>query len=67
MAKKMKTHKGTAKRFKITNAKKIVHDKAAKNHLLTNKGSTKNTMKSGKLVHKSDVKRVFSLAPYGIN
>ena len=34
---KMKTHKGTAKRFRVTGSGKIMRAKAFKSHILTNK------------------------------
>ncbi|AVM00901.1 50S ribosomal protein L35 [Gordonia iterans] len=36
---KSKTHKGTAKRFKVTGSGKIVRQKAGKRHLLEHKSS----------------------------
>ena len=34
---KMKTHKGTAKRFRVTGSGKIMRSKAFKSHILTKK------------------------------
>ena len=34
---KMKTHKGAAKRFKVTGGGKIMREKAFKSHILTKK------------------------------
>ena len=34
---KMKTHKGTAKRFRVTGSGKIMRSKAYKSHILTKK------------------------------
>ena len=34
---KMKTHRGTAKRFRVTGSGKIMRAKAYKSHILTNK------------------------------
>lgn len=34
---KMKTHKGTAKRFRVTGSGKIVRGKAFKSHIMTKK------------------------------
>ena len=34
---KMKTHRGTAKRFRVTGSGKIMRGKAYKNHILTKK------------------------------
>lgn len=36
---KMKTHKGAAKRFKVTGSGKIMREKAFKSHLLTKKNA----------------------------
>jgi len=36
---KQKTHKGVAKRFKVTGRGKVVRRKAGKSHLLSHKGS----------------------------
>ena len=36
---KLKTHKGTQKRFKVTAKKKVLHSKANKSHILTKKAS----------------------------
>lgn len=36
---KMKTHRGTAKRFRVTGSGKIMRSKAFRNHILTKKTS----------------------------
>ena len=36
---KMKTHRGAAKRFKVTGSGKIVREKAYKGHILTKKNA----------------------------
>jgi large subunit ribosomal protein L35 len=36
---KMKTHKGAAKRFKVTGGGKIMREKAFKSHILTKKNA----------------------------
>jgi large subunit ribosomal protein L35 len=38
---KMKTHRGAAKRFKVTGTGKIVRRKAFRNHILEKKSSTR--------------------------
>jgi large subunit ribosomal protein L35 len=38
---KMKTHRGAAKRFKVTGTGKILRRKAFKNHILEKKSSTR--------------------------
>jgi large subunit ribosomal protein L35 len=62
---KMKTHRGAAKRFKITESGKIKRSKAYKSHILTKK-STKRKRQLAKLtvVDQSDSKRIKRLLPY---
>lgn len=56
---KMKSHRGAAKRFKVTGSGKIKRKKAFKSHILTKKNSkTKRQLRQDTLVHKSDVSRV---------
>jgi large subunit ribosomal protein L35 len=38
---KMKTHRATAKRFRITRKGKVLHAKATGNHMLTKKSGSK--------------------------
>ncbi|MGB3303031.1 50S ribosomal protein L35 [Gordonia sp. (in: high G+C Gram-positive bacteria)] len=47
---KSKTHKGTAKRFKVTGSGKIVREKAGKRHLLEHKSSRVTRRLSGTAV-----------------
>jgi large subunit ribosomal protein L35 len=56
---KMKTHRGAAKRFKITGTGKILRRKAYRDHLLESK-PTKRTRRLGRpaLVEGGDRKRV---------
>jgi large subunit ribosomal protein L35 len=55
---KLKTHKSTAKRFKVTGSGKIMHIRAAANHLITNKSDRK----SGRVeISKNDRARVKKL------
>ncbi|MEA2016374.1 MAG: 50S ribosomal protein L35 [Actinomycetota bacterium] len=56
---KMKTHKGAAKRFKITGGGKILRVKAYKGHILTKK-SAERKRRLGKMqkVSSSDRKKV---------
>ena len=64
MGKKMKTHKGSAKRFKRTGSGKIRRYKAFKGHL-TGKKSPKRVrnLRQSTLVSKSDQKRIDSMIP----
>ncbi|MFT3899871.1 50S ribosomal protein L35 [Gordonia sp. (in: high G+C Gram-positive bacteria)] len=47
---KAKTHKGTAKRFKVTGSGKIVRQKANKRHLLEHKSSKQKRAMDGTVV-----------------
>jgi len=38
---KMKTHRGAAKRFRITRTGKVLHRKATGNHMLTKKSGSR--------------------------
>ncbi len=56
---KLKTHKGTAKRFKRTGSGKIKRSKATKGHELTKKSnSAKRKLRKAGLVSKGDVTRL---------
>jgi len=58
---KLKTHKATAKRVKITKTGKLMRDQAATSHLLSHKTArTKVSLD----VARTDVKKVKKLAPY---
>ncbi len=61
---KMKTHRGSAKRFKRTASGKLRRYKAYKSHL-TGKKSPKRTrnLRKGTLVSKGDQKRIDSMLP----
>jgi large subunit ribosomal protein L35 len=56
---KMKTHKGAAKRFKVTGSGKILRGKAYKSHILTKKNAKrKRRLGSDVEVSSSDSKKV---------
>ncbi|GAB2657935.1 50S ribosomal protein L35 [Gordonia jinhuaensis] len=56
---KTKTHKGTAKRFKVTGSGKILREKANRRHLLEHKPSKRTRRLAGTTeVAPSDVARV---------
>ena len=56
---KMKTHKGSAKRFRVTRNGKIMRGKAFKSHILTKKTpKRKRGFRQEGLVAQSDVKVV---------
>lgn len=61
---KMKTHRGSAKRFKRTGSGKIRRYKAYKGHL-TGKKSRKRVrnLRKSSLVHPSDQKRIDQMIP----
>jgi large subunit ribosomal protein L35 len=61
---KMKTHKGMAKRIKITKNKKYMFDRSCNNHLLTNKGKSRTKDQYGKELSKADSKNMHRLLPY---
>lgn len=59
---KIKTHKGAAKRFKVTGSGKIVRVKAYKGHILTKKNAKRKRRLSRKQeVSASDKKKVRKL------
>jgi len=61
----MKTHRGAAKRFKITASGKIKRSKAYKSHILTKKSAKrKRELAQLTLVDKSDSKKIRRLLPY---
>ncbi|MFA7284580.1 MAG: 50S ribosomal protein L35 [Candidatus Absconditabacterales bacterium] len=62
---KVKTHQGTAKRFKITGSGKFMHDKARKNHLMSNKKRADKPFGYGKEISDAEFANVKSLLPYG--
>ena len=62
---KLKTHKSTAKRFKVTGTGKVMRTKGGKSHLRRRKSSrVKRQLDKMQHVSKSDVRRVKTLAPY---
>ncbi len=62
---KMKTHRGAAKRFKITATGKIKRSKAYKSHILTKKSpKRKRQLAKLTLIDKNDSKRIKRLLPY---
>lgn len=62
---KRKTHRGAAKRFKVTGRGKVRRRKAGKSHLQTGKGADqRRRLRKADLVHPSKVKRVRQLIPY---
>lgn len=63
---KMKTHRGAAKRLKMTGTGRIKRHKANKSHILTKKTTKrKRHLRKADLVAKSDEKRLKKILPYG--
>ncbi|XP_020231293.1 50S ribosomal protein L35, chloroplastic [Cajanus cajan] len=62
---KMKTHKASAKRFRVTGRGKIVRRRAGKQHLLSKK-NTKRKLRLSKMhpVNRSDYDNVIGALPY---
>ncbi len=66
MKTKLKTHKGAAKRFKITGSGKIVRKQAGKRHLLSHKSAKrKRALGAEVAVHPGEVSAIARLLPYG--
>ncbi len=63
---KLKTHRGAAKRFKITGTGKIKRSKAFKSHLLTGKSSKRTKqLRKAALINKANSVNIKRLLPYG--
>ena len=62
---KMKTHKSSAKRFKVSSSGKIIRSKAYKSHILTKKtAKRKRNLRKATTVSSAEVKKVKVLLPY---
>lgn len=62
---KMKTHKSSAKRFKVSSSGIIMRSKAYKSHILTKKtAKRKRNLRKGTKVSSAEVKKVKVLLPY---
>lgn len=62
---KMKTHRGSAKRFKVTATGKIKRAKSNKNHILNKKTrKRKRNLRKGGYVHETMEKNVKKMLPY---
>lgn len=67
MAKKIKrkTHRGAAKRFKVTSGGKVLRMHSGKRHLLgSKKANRKRRMRKMTGVHEADVANVKQMLPY---
>jgi len=63
---KIKTHRGAAKRFKMTKNGKILRGHSGKRHILGTKNPNRmRRLKKLKLVHPADVRNVRMMLPYG--
>lgn len=61
----MKTHKSSAKRFKVSSSGKIIRSKAYKSHILTKKtAKRKRNLRKDTTVSSAEVKKVKVLLPY---
>jgi large subunit ribosomal protein L35 len=64
---KLKTHRGAAKRFKMTSTGKIMRWHSGKRHLLGTKRPRRQRKLAGKVeVHPSDVHNIRLALPYGV-
>jgi large subunit ribosomal protein L35 len=62
---KLKTHKGAAKRFKVTASGKVTRGAAFKRHILTSKTTkSKRQMRGSKAVADGDAIKVRLMLPY---
>ena len=62
---KMKTHRGAAKRFKVTGTGKLKRFKAFKSHILTKKSQKrKRNFRKATIVSHGDTTRITQLLPY---
>jgi large subunit ribosomal protein L35 len=64
---KLKTHRGAAKRFKITGTGKIIRMHSGKRHLLGTKAAKRmRNLKKLTLVSKADKAKTMQMLPYGL-
>ena len=62
---KLKTHRGAAKRFKVTGTGKIKRSRANKSHILTGKpAKRRRRLRTATTLRKSDQKNIKRLLPY---
>lgn len=62
---KMKTNRGTAKRFSRSSSGKFKHRQSFRNHILTSKSTKRKRQLRGMLsVHENDQKLIARLLPY---
>lgn len=63
---KVKTHKWTAKRIKVSATGKLIHRKAGRSHLRVKKWNNLDKLGFGKQIVKSDYKKIKALLPYSV-
>lgn len=62
---KLKTHRGAAKRFKVTGSGELKRNKANRRHILTTKNKKRKRMlRNPALVDDTQVKNIKKLLPY---
>ena len=62
---KMKTHRGTAKRFRVTGSGKIMRAKAYKSHILTKKSQKrKRNLRKAAMTDATNAKVMNKILPY---
>lgn len=62
---KLKTHRGAAKRFKVTGTGEVKRSRANKSHILTGKPAKRmRKLRKGETVAKSDRENIKRLLPY---
>lgn len=63
---KLKTHRGAAKRFKLTGTGKVVSHPAGRRHLLTDKPQArKRSLRKSQPISSADQRAIRRLLPYG--
>ena len=61
----LKTHKGAAKRFKVTGSGRVKHKKAFLRHILTKKSAkSKRKLRKAGMVDKADLKSIKGMLPF---
>lgn len=64
---KLKTHKGAAKRFKLTAGGKVMRRHAGARHILTSKSrKRKRKLGKGSVVSETDAPHIRAMLPYGL-
>lgn len=62
---KQKTHRGAAKRLRLTKSGKIKRAKAYRNHIMASKSpKQKRNLRKGGYVDKTEMKKMMILIPY---